>query len=93
METVVRLRRGWAAFPTNDVLALLVVGWPYAESAAYKADVEANYLETLDMAPEFAERVRGATRVERFAGGAVANVFRTPFGPGSALVGDAGSSG
>jgi flavin-dependent dehydrogenase len=90
METIIRERRGWAAFPTNDGLTLLVVGWPYAEAAAYKSDVEANYLKTLEMAPEFAERVRGATRVERFAGGAVANFFRTPFGPGWALVGDAG---
>ena len=29
---------------------------------AYKADVEANYMQTLELAPEFAERVRGATR-------------------------------
>ena len=57
-EIVVRPDRGWAAMPTNDGLTLLVVGWPYSESAAYKADVEANYLKTLELAPEFAERVR-----------------------------------
>jgi 2-polyprenyl-6-methoxyphenol hydroxylase-like FAD-dependent oxidoreductase len=34
--------------------------------------------------------VRDATRVARFTGGAVANLFRRPFGPGWALVGDAG---
>jgi len=34
--------------------------------------------------------VRAATREDRFAGGAVPNFFRTPFGPGWALVGDAG---
>lgn len=34
--------------------------------------------------------MRGATREERFAGGAVPNFFRTPYGPGWALVGDAG---
>ena len=45
--------------PTNDGLTMLVVGWPYAESAAYKADVEGNYLKTLELAPEFADRVRG----------------------------------
>jgi flavin-dependent dehydrogenase len=89
-ETTVRPDRGWAAFPTNDGLTLLVVGWPYAESTAYKSDVEANYLKTLELAPAFAERVRRATRVERFSGGAVPNFFRTPFGPGWALVGDAG---
>ena len=79
-----------AAFPTNDELTLLVVGWPNAESTAYKSDVEANYLKTLELAPEFAERVRGAHREERFAGGAVPNFFRKPYGPGWALVGDAG---
>jgi flavin-dependent dehydrogenase len=90
MEVTVRPDRGWGAFPTNDGLTLVVVGWPYAESTAYKTDVEANYLKTLDLAPDFAARVRGAIRQERFAGGAVANFFRKPFGPGWALVGDAG---
>jgi len=89
-EIVIRPDRGWAASPTNDGLTLLVVGWPYAESKAYKADVEANYLKTLELAPEIADRVRAATREERFAGGAVPNFFRKPFGPGWALVGDAG---
>jgi flavin-dependent dehydrogenase len=90
MEVVIRPDRGWGAFPTNDGLTLLVIGWPYAESTAYKTDVEANYLKTLDLVPEFAARVRGAKREERFAGGSVANFFRKPFGPGWALVGDAG---
>ena len=76
--------------PTNDGLTLVAVGWPYSESAAYKADVEANYLKTLELVPGWAERVRAATREERFAGGSVENFFRTPFGPGWALVGDAG---
>jgi 2-polyprenyl-6-methoxyphenol hydroxylase-like FAD-dependent oxidoreductase len=90
METVVRPNRGWGAFPTNDDLTLIVLGWPYAEATAYKADVEGNYLKTLELAPDFAARVRHAKREERFAGGAVANYFRKPFGPGWALVGDAG---
>ena len=90
MENVARPDRGWGAIPTNDDLTLLVVGWPAAEASAYKADVEANYLKTLELAPEFAERVRGATRVDRFTGGGASNYFRKPFGPGWALVGDAG---
>ena len=56
-STTVRPDRGWAAFPTNDGLTLVVVGWPNAESTAYKSDVEANYLKTLELAPEFAEQV------------------------------------
>jgi flavin-dependent dehydrogenase len=87
---VSRPGRAWGAFPTNDGLTLVVVGWPYAEAAAYKADVERNYLATLELAPWFADLVRGATRVEPFLGGAVPGYLRTPYGPGWALVGDAG---
>ena len=89
-ETVIRPDRGWAAAPTNEGLTVLGVAWPYAEAQAYRADVEANYLRTLELAPEFAGRVRAATRVERFRGAAVPNFFRRPYGPGWALVGDAG---
>jgi 2-polyprenyl-6-methoxyphenol hydroxylase-like FAD-dependent oxidoreductase len=89
-ETVIRPDRGFAAAPTNDCLTMLVVGWPYRESGRYKSDVEGNFLATLDLAPEFAARVRGAERVSGFLGGAVPNFFRTPYGPGWALVGDAG---
>ncbi len=89
-EIVVRPDRGWGAIETNDGLTMLVVGWPHAESSAYKADVEANYLETLKLAPEFAARVSAATREARFTGGSVPNFFRKPYGPGWALVGDAG---
>ena len=89
-EIYVRPDRGWAAASTNDGLTMLVVGWPFAEAQAYKADIEANYLKTLELAPEFAERVRAATREARFAGGASRNFLRRPFGPGWALVGDAG---
>lgn len=90
LETVIRPYRGWGAIPTNDGLTVVVVGWPHAEAEAYKADVEANFLKTLELAPAFADRVRQAERVERFTGGGVVNVLRTPYGPGWALVGDAG---
>ena len=43
-----------------------------------------------DLAPEFAERVRGAKREAPLAGATVPNFFRKPYGPGWALVGDAG---
>jgi 2-polyprenyl-6-methoxyphenol hydroxylase-like FAD-dependent oxidoreductase len=89
-ETYVRPPRGWAAWPTHDDLTLLVVGWPYAELEANRTDIEGNYLKSLERAPDFAARVRAATRVEPFAGMAVPNYFRKPFGPGWALVGDAG---
>jgi 2-polyprenyl-6-methoxyphenol hydroxylase-like FAD-dependent oxidoreductase len=89
-EVFARPERGWALAPTHDDLTLVVAGWPYREYAANKGDVEGNYLRMFDLAPEFAERIRGATRQARFAGTAVENYFRKPFGPGWALVGDAG---
>ena len=89
-EVYVRPGRGWAATPTHDGLSLVVVGWPSGEYEANKDDVEGNYLRMFEQAPEFAERIRGATRESRFAGTSVENFFRKPFGPGWALVGDAG---
>jgi flavin-dependent dehydrogenase len=44
----------------------------------------------LELAPPFAERIRAGRRESRFAGAFVHNYFRTPYGPGWALVGDAG---
>jgi 2-polyprenyl-6-methoxyphenol hydroxylase-like FAD-dependent oxidoreductase len=44
----------------------------------------------LQLAPQFAARVRSARREAPFLGGAVPNYLRVPFGPGWALVGDAG---
>jgi 2-polyprenyl-6-methoxyphenol hydroxylase-like FAD-dependent oxidoreductase len=89
-EVYVRPGRGWAAAPTHDGLTLIVGGWPVAEYEANKDDVEGNYLKMFEMAPEFAERIRGAKREARFSGTSVENYFRKPFGSGWALVGDAG---
>ncbi len=88
-ETYVRPLRGFAAWPTHDDLTLIIGGWPVAEAEANKTDVEGNFMKMLDLAPEFADRVRSATREARFSGTAVPNFFRKPYGPGWALVGDA----
>ena len=89
-ETYIRPNRGSAAVQTHDGLTIVIVGWPYAEFETNKRDVEGNYLKALDMAPDFAERLRAAKREAPFAGAAVPNFFRKPYGPGWALVGDAG---
>jgi 2-polyprenyl-6-methoxyphenol hydroxylase-like FAD-dependent oxidoreductase len=89
-ETYIRPRRGFAAAPTHDGLTLTVGGWPHAEFETHKKDVEGSFLKMFDLVPAFAERVRGAKRVAPFAGAAVTNFFRKPYGPGWALVGDAG---
>jgi 2-polyprenyl-6-methoxyphenol hydroxylase-like FAD-dependent oxidoreductase len=89
-ETYIRPDRGFAAWPTNDDLTLVIGGWPFAELEANRNDIEGNYLKMLELAPPFADRVRAATREARFVGTAVPNFFRKPYGPGWALVGDAG---
>lgn len=80
------------AFPTHDDLTVVVTMWPHAEASTFRRDVEANYLGTLDeRVPELAQRVRGGRRQGHFVSTAeLPNVFRRPFGPGWALVGDAG---
>jgi flavin-dependent dehydrogenase len=89
-ETYIRSHRGFAAAPTHDGWRLTVGGWPHSEFEANKKDVEGTFLKMFDLAPEFAERVRGAKREAPFAGAAVSNFFRKPYGPGWTLVGDAG---
>jgi len=82
--------RAWAAWPTNDGLTLVIAGWPIAQFEENKHDFEGHYLRAFDRAPEFAARIRDAKREERLVGASVPNFFRTPYGSGWALVGDAG---
>ena len=89
-ETYIRPGRGFAAVETHDGLTLVVAGWPYAEFEDNKKNIEGSYMHNVGLVPPFAERVRGAKREARFAGCAVPNYFRKPYGEGWALVGDAG---
>jgi flavin-dependent dehydrogenase len=89
-EVYIRDGRAFAAWPTHEDLTLIIGGWPYAEFEENKKDIEGNYLKTIELVPAFADRLRGAKREARFAGMAVPNYFRKPYGPGWALVGDAG---
>jgi flavin-dependent dehydrogenase len=89
-ENYIRPHRGWGAFPTHDDLTVVVAGWPHAEFAANKTDIEGHYLKSFDLAPEFSDRIRAAHRETRIVGTTVPNYFREPYGPGWALVGDAG---
>jgi flavin-dependent dehydrogenase len=84
-------RRGWAAAPTHEGLTVLGFGWPIEEFQSNRRDVERNFLAAIELDPAFAERVHAATRESKFVGTAeLAGYFRKPFGPGWALVGDAG---
>jgi len=79
-----------AAFPTHDDLTLVIVGLPEEDFNTARNDVEGTFLRTLDQAP-LGDRVRSGKREERFrAATDLAGYFRKPFGPGWALVGDAG---
>ncbi len=91
-EAYSRPGRGWAVCPTNDDLTLVIGGWPHAEMAEHRNDVEATLMATFALSPEFTERIRDAKREERLVGTSVPNYFRTPYGPGWALVGDSGYS-
>jgi 2-polyprenyl-6-methoxyphenol hydroxylase-like FAD-dependent oxidoreductase len=77
--------------PTNDSQTLVLVYWPRAEFRTVRTDVEGSFFAALELAPSLAERVRAGERSERFAGTAdLPFFFRKPYGPGWALVGDAG---
>jgi flavin-dependent dehydrogenase len=89
-ETALRPGLGYAAWPTSDDLTLVIAGRSIDEFDTLRKDIEGTYLETLEIAPAFADRVRGAKREERYVGTAVRGYLRKPFGPGWALVGDAG---
>jgi flavin-dependent dehydrogenase len=91
IEVYQREQRTIVLFPTNDDLVNIYVAWPPQEFARYRADIENNYLQTLDLVPELSARIRSGKRVGRFRGTAdLPNFFRRPYGPGWALAGDAG---
>jgi flavin-dependent dehydrogenase len=77
--------------PTNDGLTMIIAYWPVTIFPQVRADIEGHFMQTLDMVPSLAERVRAGVRAEKFRGSAdLRGFFRRPYGPGWALVGDAG---
>jgi flavin-dependent dehydrogenase len=91
LEIYFREGRMLLAFPTNDGLACVAAQGPVGEFQRFRADIERNFDRALDAAPALAGRVRAGRREERFYGTAeLPNFFRKPYGPGWALVGDAG---
>ena len=90
-ELYARPDRMILAGPTNDGRTMVIVYWPVSAFHAVRTDIERHFLAAVDLAPGLAERVRGGTRVERFRGTAdLPNFYRRSYGPGWALVGDAG---
>jgi flavin-dependent dehydrogenase len=90
-ELYPRQERMLIAAPTNDGLTLLIAYWPQTAFDQVRADIEGQFIQALDMVPILAERFRAGSRVEKFQGsGDLRGFFRRPYGPGWALVGDAG---
>jgi len=90
-ELYLRDRRAIFSFSTNDNLFAIFIAWPIIEFKRVKTDVEAQFMQVVDVIPDFSERVRSGRREERFYGTAdLPNYLRRPFGRGWALVGDAG---
>jgi flavin-dependent dehydrogenase len=91
LELSVRNQRALFGHPTNDGLFTLFGVWPIGELNAVRADIEGEFDKLLDVVPEVGERVRAGTREERFYGATqLPNFVRRSYGPGWALVGDAG---
>jgi flavin-dependent dehydrogenase len=79
------------AYNTNDNLTLIGVAFPAREIAEVRKDVEGNHWRTIvEQVPELADRMRAGKKESRFTGGVIPYHLRRPFGPGWALVGDAG---
>jgi flavin-dependent dehydrogenase len=89
-ETYVRPEHGFAAVETHDGLTLVVGGWPRMKFEDKKRDLEASYLGLFASTPAFATRINQARRESKIFGAISPNFFRKPYGPGWALVGDAG---
>jgi flavin-dependent dehydrogenase len=91
IEMYPRERRGIGLIPTNDGLTLVGVAWPHGEFRSLRNNLEENLWKGFQMVDGLEERLRAGGREERIVGTASQpNFFRRPYGPGWALVGDAG---
>jgi flavin-dependent dehydrogenase len=91
MEIYHANRRAAFAHPTNDGLFAVFMAFPMAEFEHVRSDIERHFMEAADAFPSLGERLREGRREEPFYGAAdLPNIRRCPFGPGWALVGDAG---
>ncbi len=68
-----------------------IVERPREHFDEFRSDVQGSFARTLTCAGGLGERIARGRRVSRIAGsGDLPNYFRKPYGPGWALVGDAG---
>jgi flavin-dependent dehydrogenase len=90
-ELIVRPGHSIFAAPAHQGLTLISLIKPRATFRQFRSDPEGAFQEARAMSPVFAELVRAGRREADFRGAVgMTNYFRHPFGPGWALVGDAG---
>ncbi|MEA2451503.1 MAG: hypothetical protein QOG04_213 [Actinomycetota bacterium] len=78
-------------FPTHDDAVCVAIIWAKERQKEMKRDIEGNFNRGLETFGKFGEAILGGERVERFAGvHDLDNFSRNFYGPGWALVGDAG---
>jgi len=82
--------RAVGMMPTHDGLTLVLVAAQIADMRDFRLDIEGNYLAELRKVPGFGDWGSAATRETGFSGTTMPNYYRKPYGPGWALVGDAG---
>jgi flavin-dependent dehydrogenase len=79
------------AFPSNGGQVCAAVQAPIAEFQSFRANLEQEFYQSFAKSPWMDELLRQGKRAERWSGTAdLPNLYRKPFGPGWALVGDAG---
>jgi flavin-dependent dehydrogenase len=90
-ELYPRPNRFSVVVPTNDDTVVISQQFAIHEAATVRADVTAAFDDALSALPDLAARVAAGERTERFRLTAETGGFlRVPYGPGWALVGDAG---
>lgn len=79
------------AYNTNDNLSLIGVAFAAKDLPKVRTNIEHHHQQVIDeFAPDLAAEMRKGRREGRFVGGAIPSYVRKPYGPGWALVGDAG---
>jgi flavin-dependent dehydrogenase len=79
------------AYNTNDNLSLIGVAFAARDLPTVRSNVEKHHSAVIAQhAPELWEPMQAGKRESRYVGGAIPSHVRKPYGPGWALVGDAG---
>jgi len=82
---------GALAFPTNDGLVCVAVGGPTEMFNEFRKDIPGNSWKIIEHIEPLRAKMGHARPEERYVGtNDQPNFFRKPYGPGWALVGDAG---